>query len=103
MRVELHRDAQAEIRDAATWYDERRIGLGSEFVSEVMGVLVQIGEAPLLFPPWPGMSMREPMIRRAVVQRFPHLVAFEIHEPHIFVLAIAHAKRRPLYWLERAY
>lgn len=51
MRVELHRDAQAEIRDAATWYDERRIGLGSEFVSEVMGVLAQIGEAPLLFPP----------------------------------------------------
>lgn len=26
---------------------------------------------------------------------------FEKHEQHVLVLAIAHAKRRPLYWLTR--
>ena len=28
-------------------------------------------------------------------------VAFEEHEQHLLVLAVAHAKRRPLYWLTR--
>lgn len=103
MRIELHPDAQAELRDAALWYDERRRGLGNEFVSEVMRILTKTGEAPALFPSWPGMSTRVPIIRQAIVQRFPYLVAFEVHEQHIVVLAIAHSKRRPLYWLERAY
>jgi len=103
VRVELHPDAKAELRDAALWYDERRRGLGNDFVAEVMRILARVGEAPALFPPWPGMSMREPIIRRAVVERFPYAVAFEVHEQHVAVLAIAHSKRRPLYWLERAY
>lgn len=103
MRVELHPDARAELRDAALWYDERRRGLGDDFIAEIMRVLAQIGEAPALFPPWPGMSRRVPAIRRAVVQRFPYLIVFEGHNEHVAVLAIAHAKRRPLYWLDRAY
>jgi len=29
------------------------------------------------------------------------LIAFEKHEQHVLVLAVAHARRRPLYWLTR--
>jgi len=36
------------------------------------------------------------------IQRFPYVIAFEKHEQHVLVLAVAHAKRRPLYWLTRA-
>jgi hypothetical protein len=31
----------------------------------------------------------------------PLRIAFEKHEQHLLVLAVAHAKRRPLYWLTR--
>ena len=31
----------------------------------------------------------------------PVVIAFEKHEHHVLVLAIAHAKRRPLYWFTR--
>jgi hypothetical protein len=41
-------------------------------------------------------------VHRAVVPRFPYVVAFEVHPEVILVLAVAHAKRRPLYWLTRA-
>jgi len=34
--------------------------------------------------------------------RFPYGIAFEEHERHLLVLAVAHSKRRPLYWLTRA-
>ena len=40
-------------------------------------------------------------LRSAALQRFPHLIAFEQHEQHLLILAVAHAKRRPLYWLTR--
>lgn len=102
MRVDLHPDARAELRSAALWYEERRDSLGDEFMAAVTTALQRIGAAPELFPVWPGLSQTAPRIRKAVVEQFPYLVAFERHEEFILVLAIAHQKRRPLYWLARA-
>ena len=41
MRVELHPEAQAELRTAAVWYDEQRPGLGDELVDEVTTLLAK--------------------------------------------------------------
>jgi plasmid stabilization system protein ParE len=102
VRLELHPEAQAELRSAALWYDERRSGLGDEFVAEVSVALDRIGNAPASFPAWPGTPGRIPLIRKTTVQRFPYVIAFEQHERHLLVLAVAHTRRRPLYWLTRA-
>lgn len=106
MRIELHPEAHAEIRAAAIWYEEQRPHLGDGFVAEVSAMLVRIEEAPTSFPPWPGVSsIRKalPPIRRAVLQRFPYAIAFESHPESVRILAVAHTKRRPLYWLSRAH
>ena len=102
MRYVLHPEADAEVEAAALWYDERRPGLGGEFLAEVTAVLQRIEAAPHSFPRWPGASGRAEPIRRAVMDRFPYVVAFEGHSDHILILAIAHGKRRPLYWLALA-
>jgi toxin ParE1/3/4 len=102
VRLELHPEARAELRSAALWYDERRPGLGDEFIAEVSAALDRIGDAPESFRAWPGTRAAGPLICKATVQRFPYLIAFEKHEEHLLVLAVAHAKRRPLYWLTRA-
>ena len=101
MRLELHPEARAELRSAALWYDERRSGLGDEFIAEVSAAFVRIGDATESYPAWPGTRAADPLIRKATVQRFPYLIAFEKHQQHLLVLAVAHAKRRPLYWLTR--
>jgi plasmid stabilization system protein ParE len=101
VRLELHPDARAELRSAALWYDEQRAGLGDSFVAEVAAALERVHDAPETYPVWPGTRVEDPKIRRATVQRFPYVIAFEKHEGHSLVLAIAHAKRRPLYWLSR--
>ncbi|XXX82473.1 type II toxin-antitoxin system RelE/ParE family toxin [Sorangium sp. So ce134] len=103
MRVELHPEARAELRAAAIWYDEQRAGLGDEFVAEISSMVDKIGEVPESFQIWPGTSSSPRSIRRAVINRFPYVIAFEVHPERTFVLAIAHAKRRPLYWLTRAF
>lgn len=102
MRVLLHPEASAELRAAALWYEERSVGLGEDLVVEVSEALARIAMAPRSFPVWPGASARPSPARRAVVHRFPYVVAFEEHPDHVLVLAIAHAKRRPLYWLSRS-
>ena len=103
MRVKLHPEARAELRVAAIWYDEQRPRLGDEFVVEVSAMLDRIGEGPMSFPIWPETSARTPSIRRATISRFPYALAFEVHADHALVLAIAHTKRRPLYWYARTY
>ena len=102
MRVVLHPEASAELRAAMLWYDERSAGLGEDLMAEVGETLTRIGAAPRSFPVWPGASGSPDPPRRAVVRRFPYVVAFEENPDRILVLAIAHAKRRPLYWLSRA-
>lgn len=103
MRLELHPEARAELRSAALWYDERRSGLGDEFITEVTATLDRIGGTPESYPVWPRTRAAGPLIRKATIQRFPYVIAFEKHEQHVLVLAVAHAKRRPLYWLMRAH
>lgn len=101
MRLELHPEALAELRSAALWYDEQRPGSGDEFIAEISAALQRIGDAPESFPQWPGTRAGDPVARRATLQRLPYVIAFEMHARHVLVLAIAHAKRRPLYWLTR--
>ena len=100
MHLELHPEARAELRSAALWYDEQRSGLADEFIAEVSATL-DCGRAPESYPAWPRTRAAGSSIRKATIQRFPYVIAFEKHEQHVLVLAVAHAKRRPLYWLTR--
>jgi hypothetical protein len=48
-----------------------------------------------------GHAGSSPLIRKATIQRFPYVIAFEEHERH--VLAGRRTRQnRPLYWLTRA-
>jgi plasmid stabilization system protein ParE len=75
--------------------------LGDEFISEISASLDRVRAVPESYPAWPGTRAEGPLIRKATIQRFPYVIAFEKHEQHVLVLAVAHAKRRPLYWLTR--
>jgi hypothetical protein len=42
-----------------------------------------------------------PEIRRAPLERFPYRLIYAVGEDELFVLAIAHERRRPGYWGDR--
>ena len=44
--VVFRRPAQAEFDEAALWYEERRQGLGAQFLSEVRGSIEAVAEHP---------------------------------------------------------
>ena len=68
----------------------------------VSAALERIAETPDSYPAWLGIRAVAPIIRRVVLQRFPYVIAFQKCWRYALVLAVAHTRRRPLYWLKRA-
>jgi toxin ParE1/3/4 len=87
-------EAQADIRDAALWYDARRAGLGSEFTLQFDVLVERIAQNPLQFPEI-GSG-----VRRALLQRFPYAIYFAVAAFPV-VIAVLHQRRHPAMWKQR--
>lgn len=96
MTVHLRPEAEADVSDAARWYEAQRSGLGSEFLDEVLRTLSSISEHPDLYPRVSGD------VRRAVIRRFPFGVFYVMDESEVVVLAVMHGRRAPSRWKIRA-
>ena len=87
--------AEAELQDAAAWYDERSPGLGLRFILAVQRKTDEILEAPQRWPFAAGS-------RRVLMGRFPYALVYrEISEDQVEIIAVAHLKRRSPYWSDR--
>lgn len=94
--VRFHRLARVEL-DAAVAYDENcRSGLGLELDSEIERVVARISQNPGC-----GALYKDSACRYCVAKRCPYVVYFKEIENVIWVLAIAHGKRKPGYWARR--
>ena len=96
-RRELLPEALAELMQAAEWYEDRRLGLGEEFLGAAEQAMDAVAAAPLASAAWPG-SVRH---RRRLMKNFPYFLVYEVRSDAIEFVAIAHTKREPGYWLER--
>lgn len=99
--IDLDPEALDEIAEAAIWYEEQRDGLSTEFLLEIDRALARIAERPASFARLLDVPV-ELVIRRALVDRFPFgLIFIELPGDKLRVIAVAHTKRRPGYWLRR--
>jgi plasmid stabilization system protein ParE len=94
--VRLREEADRDLADAASWYEQQRPGLGHEFLDDVQSALDRIGEEPLNFP------IVHRNARRAVMNRFPFCIYFLAGETEIVVFAVIHGTRHPRRWKGRA-
>ena len=100
-RVEFGPEASAELEDAAQWYEERRPGLGLTFLAAVDIAVESLARWPRSGAPVPSLPA-DLNARRVPVGRFPYYVAYIVTGDLIRVLAVAHERRRPVYWSGRA-
>lgn len=91
--------ASLEMTEAAAWYDERVSGLGERFLGEAEGAFARIDEIPLTGPPWSHRHLPDG-VRRMFVRSFPYSAVY-ILEPRLVIVAVAHLRRRPGYWVKR--
>jgi toxin ParE1/3/4 len=64
----LRTEAKTELREAFAWYQERRVGLGFEFLRTVRVALAAIERSPSAFP----FALDD--VRNAPLPRFPYVV-----------------------------
>ena len=101
MNVRILEEAEEEAEEAARWYERRRRGLGVEFLDSLSRGLEAIEQQPQAFTRLPTVgSARE--VRHFVLQRFPYKIIYEVRLDEVLVLAIAHVRRRPNYWMKRS-
>jgi len=93
-------EAQIEATQAALWYDAQRVGLGAEFLDELQLAVERIQTAPLEQGRL-ELYLGEQDIRRCLLRRFPYLVIYRVASDELVIVAVAHARRRPNFWVER--
>lgn len=96
-RLRVEPEAEDELAAAAEWYEARRAGLGVELVAIVDRAFEEVLAAPLSCAKWRS----DRPYRKKVVTRFPYVIFFTFEDDIVTVVAIAHAKRRPGYWVGR--
>ena|SRR5258705_13841394 len=95
MRVRLHREARAELREARRWYYQRSPLSATAFAHAVDNAVSRIVEAPMQCP------LSEHRTRKLILQRFPFNIFYLPGESEVVIVAVAHQKRRPGYWTSR--
>jgi toxin ParE1/3/4 len=94
--IVIHTEARKELDAAIAYYEAQKVGLGLDLLSEVEKTILKIQQNPNL-----GTPHRIEGIRRYAIQRFPYLIFYTELEEVIWVMAIAHGKRKPNYWKQR--
>lgn len=93
MNIRFVEEAQREFLDVISYYEEARAGLGRRFKDEVERSVLWIADHPELYRLRPGGY------QRINLRVFPFHIPFIVREETLWVLAVAHASRKPLYWI----
>ena len=94
--VEFRKEAQLDILEAISWYEERRKGLGDELFIAIENEKHFTELNPYHY------EDKYKGIRKAITKRFPFIIYYKIEsESKVLVYAVLHMKRSPRLWKKR--
>lgn len=94
-RVIIRPEAEDDLKKAFSWYEDKRKGLGYDFLLQVDAGLRFIERNPEIFKPeYKGT-------RKHIIKRFPYKTIYLVEKQKIIVLAVIHGKRSPYLVTER--
>lgn len=77
------------MKEAFSWYEDKRQGLGYDFLLQVDAGLRFIERNPEICPPeYKGT-------RKYLVKRFPYKIIYWVEKEKIIILAVIHGKKSP--------
>ncbi len=94
-KVKFHRLAIQEMEQSFRWYRKRSVRAAARFLTAIDDALERIVADPDSLPTTVGKC------RRCTVDRFPFDIIFRSSNDVVFVVAVAHDKRRLHYWRRR--
>mgnify|MGYP001590961578 CR=1 FL=1 len=88
-KIIVRPEAENDLEEAFAWYEDRRKGLGYDFLLQVDAGIRFIEHNPEIHPgEYKGT-------RKHLIKRFPYKIVYLVDEEKIIVLAVIHGKRRP--------
>ena len=89
-------DARTEFLASVKYYEDCQHGLGNRFRLAIESATEKIQESPFRY------RVLHAPFRRYLLQQFPFSLIYSIEPDHIRIIAVAHMKGKPGYWLERS-
>jgi plasmid stabilization system protein ParE len=77
------------------WYASKSSGVAERFTNAINDALAEIANDPERF------AKIDDCHRERLVRKFPFRIIYRILKSNVLIVAVAHAKRRPDYWLSR--
>ncbi len=87
--VIIRPEAEDDLKDAFSWYEDKRAGLGYNFLLQVDAGINFINRNP------EAHAIEYKGMRKHLIKRFPYKIIYFIKEGKIIVLAVFHGKRDP--------
>jgi plasmid stabilization system protein ParE len=92
MKIQFLEKARDELDSAIEYYEVERIGLGAEFLEEVISALDRIAKYKNA---WHPLSENT---RRCQTRRFPYGLIYSVEDEFILIISVSHLHRRPNHW-----
>jgi hypothetical protein len=93
--LELHPLAEEEYLSALDWYRRKSFPAAEDFEGVFWRAVHSVEDAPERWPVYFSS------FRKYTIQKFPFSIVYQIEESRTFVIAVAHGRRRPGYWMDR--
>ena len=88
-KVIIRPEAENDLKAAFSWYEDKRVGLGYDFLLQVDAGMRFIERNPETCPSeYKGT-------RKYLTKRFPYKIMYLVERERIIVLAVIHGKRSP--------
>lgn len=82
-------EAEDDLKEAFSWYEDKRTGLGYDFLLQFDAGINFVNRNPEIHP------IGYKGTRKHVIKRFPYKIIYLVEEEKIIILAVVHGKRRP--------
>jgi toxin ParE1/3/4 len=91
-------ESQQDLRDGFTWYEEKRVGLGIDFMLAIEATIKVIQRNPFAYSKAPT---KIPNIRRAIVFKFSYLIFYTVVQQSVIILSVISSKQDTAVWKTR--
>jgi plasmid stabilization system protein ParE len=88
-KIIVRPEAEDDLKETFSWYEDKRTGLGYDFLLHVDAGINFINRNPEIHP------IEYNGTRKHLIKRFPYKIIYLIEEEKIIILAVIHGKRRP--------
>ena len=95
MHLKIIEPAEIELHDAFEYYEIQNPGLGKKFMEEFNKGISRIKQHPK------NWTVVEGNVRKCILNKFPYNIIYAVENKLIVIIAIAHQRRKPDYWIER--